>query len=70
MINKFHLFSLCSISSDGLVHVSGVARDLRITACDENETKLNMPLFRLSIIMTFVQDNPCHPFNPIGENRP
>jgi hypothetical protein len=29
----------------------GVSRDLSITACAENETKLNMPLLRLSIIM-------------------
>jgi hypothetical protein len=32
--------------------------------------KTNMTLFRLSIIMTFVQGNPFHPFTPIGENRP
>jgi histidinol phosphatase-like enzyme len=50
--------------------LSGVSRPISMTNCDKNETKLNMPLFRFSIVMTFVQGNPFQPFNPIGENRP
>jgi hypothetical protein len=55
----------------GAVHcvIWSVSRDLSITACNMNETKLNLPLFRLSIIMTFVQGNPFQPFNRIGGNR-
>jgi hypothetical protein len=49
--------------------ISSVSRDLSITACDENETKLNMPLYRLSIVMTFVQGDPFQRFNPMKENR-
>jgi hypothetical protein len=38
-------------------------------ATDENETKLNMQMFRLSIVMAFIQGNPVQPFNPFGEKR-
>jgi hypothetical protein len=48
----------------------GFSWDLSITVCDKNQTKLNTPLFRLSMGMIFVQGNPFQPFNPIGENRP
>jgi hypothetical protein len=47
----------------------GVPWGISITATDENETKLNMQMFKLSIVMAFIQDNPVQPFNPFGENR-
>jgi hypothetical protein len=50
--------------------IEGVSRPISITGRDENETKLNMPLFRLWIIMIFVQGDLIQPFNPFGENRP
>jgi hypothetical protein len=53
-----------------LITVSGVSQPIRITGCDENETKLNMPLFGLSIIMILIQGDPIQPFNPFGDNRP
>jgi hypothetical protein len=37
--------------------LEGVPRGINITATDENETKLNMQMFRLSIVMAFVQGN-------------
>jgi hypothetical protein len=40
-----------------------------VTACDEKQRKLNMPLFRLLIVITFVQGNPIQPLNSLGENR-
>jgi hypothetical protein len=52
------------------INYTGVSRPISITICDKNETKLNMPLFKLSIVMTFVQGDPIQPFNPFGENRP
>jgi hypothetical protein len=49
-------------------NIYGVSRPSSITRREENEIKLNMLLFKLSILMTFVQGNPFQPFNPIGEN--
>jgi hypothetical protein len=42
---------------------------MSITATDENKTKLNMQMFRLAIVMAFIQGNTVQPFNPFGENR-
>jgi hypothetical protein len=49
--------------------VEDVPRGISITTTDENETKPNMQMFRLSIVMAFIQGNPVQPFNPFGENR-
>jgi hypothetical protein len=50
-------------------HIWGVPQGISITAIDENEIKLNMQMFKLSIVIAFIQGNPVQPFNPFGENR-
>jgi hypothetical protein len=52
-----------------LVVLSRVPQGISITATDENEIKLNMQMFRLSIVMAFIQGNPVQPFKPFSENR-
>jgi hypothetical protein len=52
------------------VEIWDVWRPIRITGCDENKTKLTRSLFRLSIVMTFVQGDSIQSFNPFGENCP
>jgi hypothetical protein len=51
------------------IYIWGVPRVISITAVDDNETKLNVQMFMLSIVMTFIEGNPVQPFNPFGENR-
>jgi hypothetical protein len=65
----YHITNAKYHSSGNTSYLSGVSRPISITGCDENETKLNMTLFRPSIIMTFVQGNTFQPFNPIGKTR-
>jgi hypothetical protein len=69
----FMLFSFL-LSTMTITYVSfvleGVSRPINIAGCDENEIKLNMTLFRLSIVITFFQGDPIQLFSPFGQNRP
>jgi hypothetical protein len=56
-------------ANNQITKLSGVPRGISITATDENEIKLNMQMFRLSIVMVFIQGSPVQPFNLFGENR-